>query len=387
MISMTYDPRRETLRFVWRNIPFVFAAFEPRERPKRNGLSRPSFLVASDREPLASGRRKLRKGGVKLLRSLARINLRAGAPDLAGGSSEVAPGPRSPAPHRPMQASASRLSSARRSRRDSVASRSASPERSTASATHRQPVSHSAAARPSATQARWQAARKALLSGFGASGAPGGQRRRRARSGSADGRDRSAGCAGRRSRSRAPAPTPARHASGRSACQDARQARDAEAEEDDARPGQERAPVERVRQRLAKPSHKSQGGSNRVERTSHGAAIAATPIARLAQAGAATNGTARGSRPRCSGGCRRRWARWARRRGLRRGHQRRRAGDDREPSPECARFSPSRWASASDTPTSARKTLATLCDRSRIGGVKGSIGETSRKSARSQIRW
>ena len=47
---------------------------------------------------------------------------------------------------------------------------------------------------------------------------------------------------------------------------------------------------------------------------------------------------------------------------------------------------PLRWASASDTPTKARNALATACDRSRIGGVNGSIGGASRKSARSQLR-
>ena len=41
------------------------------------------------------------------------------------------------------------------------------------------------------------------------------------------------------------------------------------------------------------PSHRSQGGSNKVERMKNGAAIAAKPIARLAQAGAVTNGAAR----------------------------------------------------------------------------------------------
>ena len=62
--------------------------------------------------------------------------------------------------------------------------------------------------------------------------------------------------------------------------------------------------------------------------------------------------------------------------------------DDREALAQKARrFSPLRWASASDTPTSARNVLAIACDRSRIGGVNGSIGETSPKSARSQLKW
>ena len=51
------------------------------------------------------------------------------------------------------------------------------------------------------------------------------------------------------------------------------------------------------------------------------------------------------------------------------------------------RLSPLRCASASDTPTRARNTLATVWDKSRIGGVNGSMGEASRKSARSQLKW
>src|SRR6201999_1169496 len=42
-----------------------------------------------------------------------------------------------------------------------------------------------------------------------------------------------------------------------------------------------------------RPSHSSQGGSNNVELPSHGAAIAAKPMAKLAQAGAFTNGAAK----------------------------------------------------------------------------------------------
>ena len=49
-------------------------------------------------------------------------------------------------------------------------------------------------------------------------------------------------------------------------------------------------------------------------------------------------------------------------------------------------FSPLRWASASDTPTRSRNVLATLWDKSRICGVNGSMGEASRKSARSQLK-
>src|ERR1700728_3419723 len=73
------------------------------------------------------------------------------------------------APYRPMQASASRLSSALRSAL-SVASLSASPERSIASATQWQPVAQSGAARPSAMQALWHDERKPLMSTFDASG-------------------------------------------------------------------------------------------------------------------------------------------------------------------------------------------------------------------------
>src|SRR5580704_538883 len=38
MISMPYDPRCETIRFVWRKVRFVFAAFWPNRGPKCNGL-------------------------------------------------------------------------------------------------------------------------------------------------------------------------------------------------------------------------------------------------------------------------------------------------------------------------------------------------------------
>src|SRR5271155_5268933 len=41
MISMPYDPRCETIRFAWRNVPFVFAGFVPGRRRKRNEGGRP----------------------------------------------------------------------------------------------------------------------------------------------------------------------------------------------------------------------------------------------------------------------------------------------------------------------------------------------------------
>ena len=111
--------------------------------------------------------KKLRKSAAKSMKSLARVNLCASAAALAQGSLHRSLSPSET--HRPIQASASRLSSVRRSG-VTVASLSASPEWPTASATQRQPVSHSASGRPWATQARWQEARKALLSAFGASG-------------------------------------------------------------------------------------------------------------------------------------------------------------------------------------------------------------------------
>ena len=171
-------------------------------------------------------------------------------------------------------------------------------------------------------------------------------------------------------------------------CQDARQARDAEAKEDDPRPWQKRAPVERIRQRLAKPEPQEPG---RIEQ-----GRAAEPRRNdrretrrrdLPRPGAITNGPARRlatamqwRMPKVMGslGAKTKLppvtsaaapATIARRR------------------QKARTFSPLRWASASDTPTRARKTLATLCDKSRICGVNGSIGEASRKSARSQLKW
>jgi transposase len=89
--------------------------------------------------------KKLRKSAAKPMKSLPGVNLCAGASALVQGSLPSANSRRGT--HRPMQTSASRLSSARRSG-VTVASRSASREWSTASATHWQPVSHSASARP-----------------------------------------------------------------------------------------------------------------------------------------------------------------------------------------------------------------------------------------------
>jgi hypothetical protein len=85
MISDTYDHRCETLRFVSRHTPFVFAGFgrigvgsETIEMP-------PTELrcVRSQRLPVAhrvawASVKKLRKRAVKRLKSLARVNLCAG---------------------------------------------------------------------------------------------------------------------------------------------------------------------------------------------------------------------------------------------------------------------------------------------------------------------
>ena len=88
------------------------------------------------------------------------------------------------------------------------------------------------------------------------------------------------------------------------------------------------------------PSHNSQGGSNRGERMRNGAQIAATPTARLAHGGAATNGPARRlatamqwRMPKVMGslGAKTR---------LPSSHQRRRAGDDREAAPEGPKVQP-----------------------------------------------
>jgi hypothetical protein len=58
MISMAYDPRRETIRFVSRKIPFAFAALGLADA--RNGKGsvasrRPGRSGASDRGRLGSG--------------------------------------------------------------------------------------------------------------------------------------------------------------------------------------------------------------------------------------------------------------------------------------------------------------------------------------------
>ncbi len=136
-----------------------------------------------------------------------------------------------------------------------------------------------------------------------------------------------------------------------------------------------------------KPSHWSQGGSNRVERPSPGAAIAAKAIAKLAQAGAVTNGAARRlatamqcRMPKVMGSL---------------GAKAKLPAVTSAAAPatiakrrqKALTFSPLRWASASDTPTRTRNALATTCEKSRICGVNGSHGGASRKSARSQLRW
>ena len=69
---------------------------------------------------------------------------------------------------------------------------------------------------------------------------------------------------------------------------------------------------------MPRPSHRTAGGSNRVEWTKKGIAIAAAPARRLAKAGASMNGSARRLATRCSGGCRTRCPRRERRRGCRR---------------------------------------------------------------------
>ena len=97
MISMTCDPRRETVRFVWRNATFRFRGFWLRRRPKRNGPAASGVQIATleSLPELVEGTlrwwartragwkfqaaKKLRKGAVKPLKSLARANLCAGA--------------------------------------------------------------------------------------------------------------------------------------------------------------------------------------------------------------------------------------------------------------------------------------------------------------------
>jgi len=104
MISMTYDPRRETARFAMRNIRFVFVCFGLRRRRKAKRASRVrvlgepriagrSVIAPKARKsrsgsrsihPIATGleaaaRKKLRKRAAKPMKSLARVNLCADA--------------------------------------------------------------------------------------------------------------------------------------------------------------------------------------------------------------------------------------------------------------------------------------------------------------------
>src|ERR1700733_13970314 len=87
---MTYAPRGETIRFVWRNIRFAFAGFGLHRGAKRNGQGRgPRVQGVSDRGPLSArcagppiairlkvaARKKLRKGAAKPMKSLVRVNL------------------------------------------------------------------------------------------------------------------------------------------------------------------------------------------------------------------------------------------------------------------------------------------------------------------------
>jgi hypothetical protein len=93
MISMTYDPRRETFRFAKRRIRFVFTVFGLRRGPKRNRPAVSGFRLATleacraGRREGCAGRRErgrlgsswpqkmLRKRAFKSLKSLARANL------------------------------------------------------------------------------------------------------------------------------------------------------------------------------------------------------------------------------------------------------------------------------------------------------------------------
>ena len=163
-----------------------------------------------------------------------------------------------------------------------------------ASATHRQAVSHSAAARPFATQAPWHCSQEGAVVRLRREPAPGRER--------IDDPDQDrlmdeidrqavpAGEAHRAPRPRRRAPTLGR----RQPRNDARRPRDAEADEDDAGPGQERAPVDRVRQRLAEPEPQKPE-ADRIASNGQGSARRSppSPTARLTHAGAATNGAAR----------------------------------------------------------------------------------------------
>jgi hypothetical protein len=104
MISMSYTQDCETVRFAWRKIRFVFAAFGLRRRRKRNGqvgvrvLGEPQItgrsVIAPEARKSRSGsrsihrmatgleaaaRKKLRRRAAKVMKSLARVNLCADA--------------------------------------------------------------------------------------------------------------------------------------------------------------------------------------------------------------------------------------------------------------------------------------------------------------------
>jgi hypothetical protein len=116
MISMTYDQRRESLSFRLAKDSFRFRCFWASRRPKRNGLRPRLAVVAPERElpdpgvaarlrhagglGVAAGRKcakkKLRKGGVKPMKSLARVNLCAKRPDLGYFAAKAAIRSRAP---------------------------------------------------------------------------------------------------------------------------------------------------------------------------------------------------------------------------------------------------------------------------------------------------
>ena len=239
-----------------------------------------------------------------------------------------------------MQASASRLSSARRSG-VSVASRSASPERSTASATHWQPVSHSSRRTPLGDAGALAGGEEGAPVRLRRERAPRGQRREETdQDRLMDEIDRQAVPAGE-AYARAPAPTwrangPAALATSRTPGKRATP-RPRKTTPAHGRSGRQSSVLGSASPR---PSHRSQGGSNRVERPSHGATIAAKPDR---EAGPGRRGhERRGDEARDRDAMQNAEGDGfaGREDEAARGHQRRRAGDDREAAPEGSKVKP-----------------------------------------------
>src|ERR1700722_3314082 len=79
MISTGYDLRCETFHFAWRKICFVFAGFGLVDGGNEMGRGVVARRHSECRRLGSCGRKKLRKRAAKPMKSLARVNLRAGS--------------------------------------------------------------------------------------------------------------------------------------------------------------------------------------------------------------------------------------------------------------------------------------------------------------------